>query len=260
MWWCHHIRAEVIPRQLSCHKQLYLMWIWFILLLGLWSPVTSALVRIQVADVLISSVTVPQGQRYDSQRSHSDSTNHVCVGMYQSVCLLCRVGRGGCTTFLILISHSSNHQWWRMSIPGTQEEGAGREREKGGSENGREGLGQVFPSFGWLSITIPKLLPAGIENVHIVISCSRRAITAAVLGIQASRDDIIQPVLIGWFSLEADGDRWARRGLRYKPHLQQVRSEKHSRLLHLTLPCSLRGCPAFRGRGGWRKRRFFSRF
>ncbi len=147
MWWCHHIRAEVISRQLGCHKQLYLMWIWFILLLGLWSPVTSALVRIQVADVLISSVTVPQGQRYDSQRSHSDSTNHVCVGMYQSMCLLCRVGRGGCTTFLILISHSSNHHWWRMSIPGTQEEGAGRDREKGREWEWKGGIRSGFPLF-----------------------------------------------------------------------------------------------------------------
>lgn len=45
-----------------------------------------------------------------------------------------------------------------------------------------------------------------------MISCSRRAITADILGIQASRDDIIQPVLIGCFSLGADGDRWARQG------------------------------------------------
>ncbi len=147
-----------------------------------------------------------------------------------------------------------------MSIPGTQEEGAGREREKGREWEWKGGIRSGFPLFRLVVHNHPVAVACQNRNVHIVISCSHRAITAAVLGIQASGDDIIQPVLIGWFSLGADGDRWARRGSRYKPHFQQVRSEKHSRLLHLTLPCSLRGCPAFRGRGGWRKRRFFSRF
>lgn len=42
-----------------------------------------------VVDVLISSVTVPQGQRYDSQRSHTDPTNRMCAGKYESVCVCC---------------------------------------------------------------------------------------------------------------------------------------------------------------------------
>lgn len=128
--WTAGLSSTILP-----HVILVPWWSFFFVL-GLWSPVTSALVRMQVADVLISSVTVPQGQRYDSQRSHSESTNHVCAGMYQSVCLLYRVRIGGSSTFLILISHSSNHQWWRMSIPGTQEEGAGSERQGGRERKG----------------------------------------------------------------------------------------------------------------------------
>lgn len=82
-----------------------------------------------------------------------------------------------------------------------------------------------------------------------------------ILGIQAGRDDIIQPVVIGHFSLGANGDRWSRRGERYKSHLQQVRSEcMRLRVLHLTVAHSDTGCPAFRGRGDWRKNRFFSTF
>lgn len=153
-----------------------------------------------------------------------------------------------------------------MSIPDTQEEGAGREREAGGELGRRD---QVRLSLFWLVV----------HNPPIAVACQNRnragrrdlmrwhryhaAVIHALctLGIQASRDDIIQPVVIGRFSLGADGDRWSRRGARYKSHLRQVRSEGAGyRVLRLIGPRSDRGCPAFRGRGDWRKNRFFSTF
>lgn len=54
----------------------------------------------------------------------------VCRNVHDCVFVVCVWYRnGGCSTFLILISHPSNHHWWRMSILDTQRGGWG-EQEK----------------------------------------------------------------------------------------------------------------------------------